>query len=103
MGLSDFTEKVWLFFKGRCDEARLRECILSDVNSLTVNIHIPDCLTEYDPLYKRLKKKYTELLKTNIRIVILKSQKRVMVIPTDKTDKISGRYFSEYYPLEENC
>ncbi len=103
MGLTEFTEKVWLFFKERCDEARLRECILSDINSLTVNIHIPDCLTEYDPLYKRLKKKYSELLKTNVRIVILKSQKRVMVIPTDKTDRISGRYFSEYYPLEENC
>ena len=101
MGLSEFTEKLWLFFKDRCDENKLRECILSDINSLPVNIHIPDCIIEYNPMYKRLKKKYTELLQKNVRIVLLGSEKKVMVIHTDKTYKISGRYFYEIYDYEE--
>ena len=101
IGLSEFTEKLWLFFKDRCDENKLRECILSDINSLPVNIHIPDSIVEYNPMYKRLKKKYTELLQKNVRIVLLGSEKKVMVILTDKTDKISGRYFYEIYDYEE--
>lgn len=101
ISLSEFTEKLWLFFKDRCDENKLRECILSDINSLPVNIHIPDSIIEYNPMYKRLKKKYTELLQKNVRIVLLGSEKKVMVIHTDKTDKISGRYFYEIYDHEE--
>ena len=101
IGLSEFTERVWLFFKDRCEEEKLRECILSDINSLPVNIRVPDCIKQYDPLYKRLKKKYTELLHKNVRIVILHSENKVMVIPTDKTDKITGRYSAEYYNIEE--
>ncbi len=101
MGLSEFTEKVWLFFKDRCNETKLRECILSDINSLPVNIHIPDCLVKYGPMYKRLKKKYTELLHKNVRIVLLDTEKKIMVIHTDKTDKITGRYVYEYFDYEE--
>lgn len=101
IGLSEFTECVWLFFKDRCDEEKLRECILSDVNSLPVNIHIPDSLVIYDPLYKRLKKKYTELLHKNVRIVILSTENKVMVIPTDTADKITGRYPAYYFGLED--
>ena len=101
MSLSEFTEKVWLFFKDRCDENKLRECILSDINSLPVNIHIPDGLVKYDPMYKRLKKKYSELLQKNVRIVLLHSENKVMVIHTDKTDKITGRYVFELFDYEE--
>lgn len=101
MSLSEFTEKVWLFFKDRCDENKLRECILSDINSLPVNIHIPDSLVKYDPMYKRFKKKYSELLQKNVRIVLLHSENKVMVIHTDKTDKITGRYVFELFDYEE--
>ena len=101
MGLSEFTEKLWLFFKDRCDGEKLRECILSDINSLPVNIHIPDCLVKYDPMYKRLKKKYSELLQKNVRIVKLSTENKVMVIVTDKIDKITGRYKAEYFDCEE--
>lgn len=101
MGLSEFTEKLWLFFKDRCNGEKLRECILSDINSLPVNIHIPDCLVKYDPMYKRLKKKYSELLHKNVRIVKLITENKVMVIVTDKIDKITGRYKAEYFDCEE--
>ncbi len=97
MSLSDLVEKVWLFFKDKCNEDKLRECILSDIYSLPVNIHIPDSVVLYNPMYKRIKKKYTELLHKNVRIVILNSENRILVIHTDKTDKITGRYFSEYF------
>ncbi len=101
MGLSEFTERVWLFFNGKCDIEKLRECILADINSLPVNIHIPDSIVKYDPMYKRIKKKYSELLQKNVRIVLLDSEKNVMVIHTDKTDKITGRYVYEYFDYEE--
>lgn len=101
MGLSEFTEKVWLFFNDRCDENKLRECILADINSLPVNIHMPDCIVKYDPMYKRLKKKYAELLRKNVRIVLLHSENKVMVILSDKTDKITGRYEFELFDYEE--
>ncbi len=101
MGLSEFTEKLWLFFKDRCDGEKLRECILSDINSLPVNIHIPDCLVKYDPMYKRLKKKYSELLHKNVHIVKLSTENKVMVIVTDKIDRITGRYKAEYFDCEE--
>ncbi len=100
MGLSEFTERLWSFFKDRCDKEKLRESILCDINSLPVNIHIPDCIVQYDPMYKRLKKKFSELFQKNVRIVIINTQKKVYVIHTDKTDKITGRYFSEYFEID---
>ncbi len=56
ISLTEFTEKVWLFFKDKCDTQRLKECILCDINCLPVNIHIPDSIISYNPLYKRIKK-----------------------------------------------
>ncbi len=100
MSLTDFTDKIWQFFKDKCDNDKLREMILCDINSIPVNIHIPDSLVIYDPLYKRLKKKYTELYNKNIKVVILNSEKRVFIAHPDIIDKISGRYYYEFFELD---
>ncbi len=100
VSLSEFIEKIWLFFKEKCDKDKLRDNLLCDINSLPVNIKIPECLSEYNPLYKRLKKKYSEEFRKNIRVVILKSEKRVFVVHTDICDKITGRYYSQYFTID---
>ncbi len=99
MSLTDFTEAVWQFFKLKCENERLREAILTDINSLPVNIHIPDELIIYDPMYKQLKKKYSEYFQKNINIVILRTVGKVLVIHKDMPDRISGRYYSEIFDI----
>ena len=99
IGLTEFVAILFNHFKNRCNSSVLREKILSDIYSCPVNIRIPDELMLYDPAYKSLMKKYSELLKKNICIVILYSEAKVLVIHTDTVDKISNRYKCEYYDL----
>ncbi len=99
ISLTDFTQNLWDFFKTECDSEILREKILCDLNSIPANIHISDSLIIYDPSYKSLKKRFSELLKKNVRIVILNSINKVFVVHTDKQDKINGRFYSEYYDI----
>ena len=99
ISLSDFALCLFNFYKDKTDMNILREKILCDLYSLPVNIHIPDEICVYNPLYKTLKKRFSELLQKNVRIVILESEKKVFVVHTDKLNKISGRYFSEKYDI----
>lgn len=96
ISLSDYSEKIYLYFRSYVNEVKLKEAILIDLNSLQVNIHIPDVLIDKDIRYKTIKKYFTEKLQKNVRIVILHSKNKVFVVHTDICDKISGRYFGEY-------
>lgn len=100
ISLSEFTLYVFNYFKDKCNENILREMILCDLASLPVNMRLPDDLKIYDPDYKKIKKKYSEMLQKNVRIVVLYSKQKVFVVHTDKKDQIKNRYFSEYYDLQ---
>lgn len=99
MSLSELAESLYKYFSDKCDKNILRDAILCDIASLNVKIKIPDCLETYDPLYKQLKKKYTELFHKNVRLVILKSQNKVFVCQCDSADILSKRYKGNIYDL----
>lgn len=101
ISLQQLTAKLYEYFSAICDSEKLREKICCDLISSGVNIKLPPELKLYDKNYKRYKKHFTELLKTNIRIVIINSNSSVFVVKdTDKKD-INRRYIGTYYPIEE--
>ncbi len=100
ISLQQLTANLYEYFSPLCNSEILREKICCDLISSGVNIKLPTELKFYDKNYKRYKKYFTELLKSNIRIVIINSNSTVFVVKeTDKKD-INGRYIGTYYPIE---
>ena len=83
MGLKQYAEGLFLFFKDRCDSKRLRDEIVSDLLMCGANEHIPELIKVYDPLYKKAKKLFggdrksvAVLYSKDSFFVVDKSQKR---------------------------
>ena len=97
ISLSDYSERIFDFFRIHVNEDRLREVILCDLNSIDVNIHIPEAIMKYDPEYKTIKKNFTERFHKRVNVVILSSSNQIFIAYPDKKNEITGRFHSEYY------
>ncbi len=97
--LSQTVADLYDCFSLICNKEILKEKILCDIASTKANIHIPDILTVYSPLYKKTKKQYVELFKDNVKIVILNSCNKVYVVPSSQKPDLSGRLNGFYYDL----
>ena len=101
MRLSDYAESLYNFFSDKCDNEILREKILCDLLCCSASVQIPDVLKVRDPLYKQVKKHFTENVDKNIKIAILYSKNQVFAVnQTDKKD-LHNRYEGRIYDISE--
>ncbi len=100
MPLSDYAENVYEYFKDKCDSEILKEKILCDLLSCATAVQIPEKFKTRTPIYKQVKKYFTENIDKNIKVAILCKSKKVFAV-THTTKDLRGRYKGEFYPLEQ--
>ncbi len=91
LSLSLYTEKLFNFYKDKCDSEILREKIVCDMLCCGAEKHIPDCLKIKDPLYKKVKAVLSEKLGNNFGFAILYSENKVFAVKADKKRDFFGR------------
>ena len=101
MQLSEYAEKLYLFFADKCDKEKLREKIICDLLSSSSSVQIPEVLKINEPLYKRVKKYFTENVDKNIKIAILHSENKVFTVNHTKPKNLHNRYEGVFYSLDE--
>ena len=89
--LSVYAEKLFEFFKDKCDSNILREKIVCDLLLCSAEKHIPDCLKIKDPLYKKIKIELSKQLGNNFSFAILYSENKVFAVSPDEPIDLFGR------------
>jgi hypothetical protein len=98
LSLKKYAEALYLHFKDRCDVARLRDEIVSDLLLCGSSEHIPDALKIYDPLYKKAKSLFKGDGKS---IAILYSRDEILVVSKDEEKDFFGRFKGESIPIKD--
>ena len=101
MRLSDYAESLYNFFSDKCDREVLREKILCDLLCCSSSVQIPDVLKVRDPLYKQVKKHFTEIVDKNIKTAILYSENKVFAVNQSEMKNLHNRYEGRFYDIEE--
>lgn len=101
MRLSDYAEKLYNFFCDKCDKEILREKILCDLLCCSSSVQIPDVLKIRDPLYKQVKKYFTENVDKNIKIAIIYSKNQIFAVNQSKEKDLHNRYEGKFYEIDE--
>ncbi len=101
MRLSDYAESLYNFFSDKCDKEVLREKILCDLLCCSSSVQIPDVLKIRDPLYKQVKKHFTENVDKNIKTAILYSENKVFAVNQSETKNLHNRYEGRLYDIDE--
>ncbi len=101
MRLSVYAEKLYGYFCDKCDKEILREKILCDLLCCSSSVQIPEMLKIKDPLYKKVKKHFTENVDKNIKIAILYSENKVFAVNQCKAKDLHGRFEGELYNIDE--
>ena len=101
MRLSDYAEKLYLYFCDKCDKEILREKILCDLLCSSSSVQIPESLKIKDPLYKKAKKYFTENVEKNIKIAVLYSQNQIFAVNQSGSKNLHNRYEGELYNIDE--
>ncbi len=101
MRLSDYAENLYKFFCDKCDREILREKILCDLLCCFSSAQIPNVLKIKDPLYKKVKKYFTENSDNNTKIVILYSRNQVFAVDHSKEKNLHNRYEGKFYDIDE--
>ncbi len=101
MRLSEYAEKLYNFFSNKCDKEVLREKILCDLLCCSSSVQIPDVLKIKDPLYKQVKKYFTENVDKNIKIAIIYSKNQVFAVNQSKEKDLQNRYEGKFYNIDE--
>ncbi len=97
MRLADYAKELYNFFCQKCDKEILREKILCDLLCCCSSTQIPDVLKVKDPLYKRIKKYFSDNEDDNIKFVILYSENRIFAVDYGKEKNLHNRYEGEFY------
>ncbi len=101
MRLSEYAEKFYNFFCEKCNKEVLRERILCDLLCCSSSVQIPDILKIRDPLYKKVKKYFTENIDNNIKIAILYSKNQVFAVNQGKEKDLHNRYKGKFYDIDD--
>ncbi len=97
--LSDYTEKIYDYFKEKVDSELLREALICDLLSCSSALQIPDFLKRKDTLYKQIKKHFVEGANEQIKIAILYKSNRIFAVNQSKPKGFDGRYKGIFYNL----
>ena len=101
MSLSDYATHIYLYFKEFSDGERLRETLVCDLLSCSSALQIPEILKRKSPLYKKVKKHFTENTQELNKIAILFKSKKVFVVNQRSEKDINGRYKGTFYELND--
>lgn len=101
MSLCGYAESLYNFFSDKCDKEILREKILCDLLCCSSSAQIPDCLRIADPLYKKLKKHFTENVDKNVKIAIIYSENKVFAVNRSNERDFHNRYKGSFYDVED--
>lgn len=101
MRLSDYAQELYSFFGDKCDKEILREKILCDLLCCSSSVQIPDVLKIKDPLYKKVKKHFTENEDKNIKVAILYSSDQVFAVNQSAEKNLHNRYEGRIYNIDE--
>ncbi len=101
MRLSEYAEKLYDFFRDKCDSRILREKILCDLLCCSSSVQIPDALKIKDPLYKKAKKYLLENVNKNLKIAILYSENKIFAVNQNGAKNLHNRYEGQLYGIEE--
>ncbi len=102
MSLSDYAIHIYYYFKEYADPERLRETLICDLLSSSSALQIPEIFKrQNDPLYKKVKKHFTEDKTALNKVAILYETKKVFVVNQWSQKDFNGRYKSAFYDLEK--
>jgi hypothetical protein len=101
IGLSEYAEKIFDYFKCKVDTELLREVLICDLLACSSALQIPDFLKRKDSLYKQIKKHFTEGTTEKIKIAILYKSNRIFVVNQSQTKDFGGRYEYKFYSLND--
>lgn len=101
MRLCDYAEKLYDFFKSKCEKQVLREKILCDLLCSSSSVQIPDVLKIQDPIYKKAKKYFTQNVNKNIKIAIIYSENKIFAVNQSKNKNLHNRYEGKFYDIDE--
>lgn len=99
--LSDYTEKVYDYFKDKVDGELLREALICDLLSCSSALQIPEFLKRKDSSYKQIKKHFTDGNSEQIKIAILYKSGKVFAVNQSRQKGFNGRYEGRFYSLNE--
>ncbi len=97
MQLGKYAEELYNFFADRCNKEKLKEKILCDLLCSTSSVQIPELFKIKEPLYKQVKKYFTENVNKNIKIAILHSENKIFAVNYTKAKNLHNRYEGEVY------
>ena len=81
MSLSDYAIHIYYYFKEFADPERLRETLICDLLSSSSALQIPEIFKiKNDPLYKKVKKHFTEDKNALNKVAILYKVQKVFVV-----------------------
>ena len=102
MSLSDYAIHIYYYFKELADPERLRETLICDLLSSSSALQIPEIFKiKNDPLYKKVKKHFTEDKTKLNKIAILYKTEKVFVVNQWSQKDFNGRYVSNFYNLSD--
>ena len=102
MSLSDYAIHIYYYFKEFAEPERLRETLICDLLSSSSALQIPEIFKiKNDPLYKKVKKHFTEDKKTLNKVAILYKTQKVFVVNQWSQKDFNGRYESAFYDLKD--
>lgn len=99
MNLSSYVQKLFEFFKNKCNSEILREKIVCDMLSSGCEKHIPNSLKIKDALYKKVKSEMSENLGNNFSFAILYIENKVFAVTPDEPKNLFGRKKGTYFEL----
>ncbi len=100
MSLSDYAVHIYYYFKDFADEERLRETLICDLLSSSSALQIPEIFKrKNDPLYKKVKKHFTEDKNAINKVAILYKSRKLFVVNQRSQKDFNGRYESAFYDL----
>ena len=100
LSLSLYAEKLFDFYKDKCDSEILREKIVCDLLSCGTEKHIPNSLKIKDALYKKVKADLTQMLGNNFSFAICYSENKVFAVKADEIKDLFGRKKGIYLELK---
>lgn len=99
MRLSEYAEKLYDFFKDKCDKKILKEKILCDLLCCSSSVQIPDVFKTQDPLYKKAKKYFIENVDKNTKIAIIYSENKIFAVCQNNEKDLHNRYKGQFYDI----
>lgn len=100
LSLSLYAEKLFEFYKTRCDSEILREKIVCDLIACGAEKHIPNSLKIKDTLYKKVKTELSHQLGNNFNFALLYKSGKIFAVTPNEPKDLFGRKRGMWFELK---